>query len=49
MHLTTDMGPFAYWVWPAYGCTVLVFAVNVLIGLKERRAIRRQYSQDTER
>ena len=46
MHLSTDMGMFAIWVWPAYGCTVLVFAINYLIAVHEQRTIRRQCSLD---
>ena len=46
MHLSADMGPFAVWVWPAYGCTVLVFAVNYLIALHEQRTLHRQYHPD---
>jgi len=39
-HLIT-MGGYGLYVWPAYGITLSVFFINLLMSLKEKQAIRK--------
>lgn len=39
MHLL-NMGGYAVYVWSAYGITLIVLGVNVMMGLYERKKIK---------
>jgi heme exporter protein CcmD len=36
-----DMGGYGIYVWPAYGITMIVFAINVFIALNEKKHIKK--------
>ena len=40
MHLP-DFGPFAPWVWPAFGITLFVLLLIITLAFKDRQRIRR--------
>jgi len=38
------MGGYAVYVWPAYGVTALVLAINVILPILQRKQLLRQIS-----
>lgn len=42
-HMSTlmNMGGYGIYIWPAYGITLLVFSINLLITLNERHQIKK--------
>jgi heme exporter protein D len=44
-----DMGGYARYLWPAYGLSMLVLLLNVIIPLLRERAIQRRLRRRHER
>lgn len=40
-----NMGGYGIYVWPAYGITLLVLGMNVVITLNEKRKIKKMLQQ----
>jgi heme exporter protein CcmD len=35
------MGNYGVYVWTAYACTIVVFGINILVGYRESRAVKK--------
>jgi heme exporter protein CcmD len=42
-----DMGEFNYYVWAAFGITLLVFFINIIFALKEAKCVKKQVERET--
>ncbi len=42
-----DMGEFNYYVWAAFGITLLVFLINIVLACNEAKHIKKQIEQET--
>lgn len=42
------MGGYAAYVWPAYGITLAVFALNLFLALNEKRRIKKQLLENNK-
>ena len=41
MHEWFSMGGYSLYVWPAYGITFTVFALNIFISLREKMRVKK--------